>query len=396
MKGFSISKNLLIVILAATLASLGIYVWKDKSDHSEERPITLETFDPGFDMIDPENPLTKVDQIISLRKKSKELTEENIVCQKMIAATIDSKNSVGNYAAPKEFLNKDGSLTTNALDYINSYYRLPVFNDIYTISQKTDSTSVMIIEESNHFRNDLNAVIASANILFAGTLPNGNYNFQKADYSFPIMPERLQQQQVKTQEYLITLSKKLTDRIDLIKVLQKKNIDQYNKKVKEYKDSRFDMSGKAISWGIIAFVLTAIVLYISGMYFRDRWRSRLDERQAASNHYDDLKASAWNSVYLITVLLLIITIFVLGLARLLTENTLAALLGGIAGYVLNNKQTDIASGSTNFRAPVNDVTITSGGGETIAPQKKDDDKTQKDVKGDTSTLEGKPEEPKTK
>ena len=106
-----------------------------------------------------------------------------------------------------------------------------------------------------------------------------------------------------------------------------------------YLKSKIDIHKSAIYWGIPTFAGTAILLYCVGVYYRERRiKNRLDKDCTLDADFlKSIKDSTWISVYLITVLLLIITIFILGLAGLLTENTLAALLGGIAGYVLNNK-----------------------------------------------------------
>lgn len=148
-------------------------------------------------------------------------------------------------------------------------------------------------------------------------------------------PNLLKQIPVLAKSRLDTLLGRLNARAIVADDQIKKNQQNNSKLVDEYTNSRLDINDKAIRYGIVAFCFTALTMYIAGLLARNRLK-RLGT-STNPNFSEDLRSSMWNSVYLITVLLLIITIFILGLARLLTENSLAALLGSIAGYVLNTR-----------------------------------------------------------
>ncbi len=114
-----------------------------------------------------------------------------------------------------------------------------------------------------------------------------------------------------------------------MKQRQDKLQDDFNKK-------NFNINQYAVVIGIPFFIVAALLMYWYGL----RSTKEGDNRTAPSIDPKDKFAFAINTI---TVLLLILSLLILGLSKVIAENTLAALLGTIGGYVLNNKNKDSLS-----------------------------------------------------
>lgn len=357
----SISKNMLLAILSVVIVGMAIWIALEHFGNKQGKynsSSSQANYIDEFDMIDPENPMTKSDHIIRLRKRGKELESEKRDCELFISRAKYSLSEQTKFPFPATFSEKD-VLTQDAIDFLSFYYRFPFFmnvdnsNTVYKLSGSDSNSGESVQSVVDRLRMDYSNTmlshLRSANI-WVYFDPNGLLDFKKQILNQPYKPEILQALPTETNRMFSELIKNLEARNAAIQTELVSNSAEYNSRMQEYRDTRYDMSGKAISWGIIAFVSTAIILYIAGLRSRDKMRIRVSNGDISPILHEDLKMSMWYSVYLITVLLLIITIFVLGLARLLSENTLAALLGGIAGYVLNNKQSDNTPKSVNTYA----------------------------------------------
>lgn len=115
-----------------------------------------------------------------------------------------------------------------------------------------------------------------------------------------------------------------------------KKIRELNKKIEEVD---ITINHRAINIGLPWFCVTVILLFVIAFIYQKMQIAK----NAAGGTADNFITSILLEV--ITVLLITLTILILGLARILTENVLGTLLGGIAGYVLNRTKTGAASGT---------------------------------------------------
>ncbi|MEJ7559164.1 MAG: hypothetical protein WKF66_12715 [Pedobacter sp.] len=121
--------------------------------------------------------------------------------------------------------------------------------------------------------------------------------------------------------------------------------DEFNKK-------NFNINQYAVVIGIPFFIIAALIMYWYGL------KSTRENANTLTPAIDPKDKFAF-AINTITVLLLILSLLILGLSKVIAENTLAALLGTIGGYVLNNKNKDSLSQSP---APLAPAPITTLGG----------------------------------
>jgi hypothetical protein len=122
------------------------------------------------------------------------------------------------------------------------------------------------------------------------------------------------------------------DRRTIVEANLSKLRDDFNKK-------NFSINKFAVIIGIPFFIVAALLMY----WFGIRASNNIARGQGAGT--EDFKLGLSFTLNTITVLLLILSLLILGLAKVVQENTLAALLGAIAGYILNNA-TDKGSSKT--------------------------------------------------
>lgn len=122
---------------------------------------------------------------------------------------------------------------------------------------------------------------------------------------------------------IIDATKKSEERRAVVEANLSKLRDDFNKK-------NFSINKYAVIIGIPFFILAALLMY----WFGIRASNNIAKEQGGST--DDFKLGLSFTLNTITVLLLILSLLILGLAKVVQENTLAALLGAIAGYILNN------------------------------------------------------------
>lgn len=338
--------------------------------------------DPTFEMIDPENPTTTVDNIFRLKKDfEKNKTEKCIIAQ--LKVNIEDKiSSIGKprelpvrsltefitamepYAAPEVFdFDWDGNFEACG----------KLSNDSYSLIQKGMYTASIYRSASSSYHNLIGNLLQASGIdpRYTRFIYNRNLGIIDADYfdtylikkpaedsSAKLDANTLEQckhivtnapELVKTR--LSILNGLLVKREVALDSVMKLQFKKYNEQTEKYSKSRLDINDKAIKYGIFAFCFTALIMYLAALFAKANARQTQDGKDNFSHSVqEDTKLSMWYSVYMITVLLLIITIFILGLARLLTENSLAALLGGIAGYVLNNRLGDNIAKSNGITA----------------------------------------------
>lgn len=118
-------------------------------------------------------------------------------------------------------------------------------------------------------------------------------------------------------------------------------IDQLNKDLKDAEDTyakdNLSIDKDAVWIGIPLFIVATLLMYIFGSYNNNRLRE--DLKSSSSFNSEDYKTGLNFTLFSITVLLLILTLIILGLANILKDNSLSALLGMIAGYILNTSAT---------------------------------------------------------
>lgn len=338
-------QNSLTIILLIIVCSILTYTATNfiKNKNAES---TAEKFNPAFDMIDPLNPTTKLDRILRLKKETDVLDKEIKLIDK-IKSGIDGIV----FPATVPVLDKDGTITNEAYKFWEDLSPVRIFQDWvfenYPRSGEALESETLIknslFQYTNTYRNNL----ATAHVLPAIIERNVNPYYDSRYDTVALIrftdpdSSRLYTLIQTAVTAKTKLSADLSKRRDEIIPIISTNRKNYNDEITEYSKGRYDINSKAITWGITAFVITALVMYIVGI--RSRSKMRLNAKDSNDpNVHEDVKVSMWYSVYMITVLLLIITIFILGLARILTDSSLAALLGGIAGYVLNNKMGDTA------------------------------------------------------
>ncbi len=89
-----------------------------------------------------------------------------------------------------------------------------------------------------------------------------------------------------------------------------------------------EVNALSIKLGLPLFCGTVLMLFI-GAYLYKKLVSRSTQSGAAEGEISKVLLEV------ITVLLITMSVLILGLAKILTENVLGTLLGGIAGYILN-------------------------------------------------------------
>jgi hypothetical protein len=132
---------------------------------------------------------------------------------------------------------------------------------------------------------------------------------------------------------------RLTNKKELLDELQKErdrllneakqleiNIEELYKRLEE---KEININSLAIYWGLPAFCITVIVLFVITFLYRNNSIKDQQNDQVISKVLLEI----------ITVLLLTLTVLILGLSRILSENVLGTLIGGIAGYILNRTKT---------------------------------------------------------
>jgi drug/metabolite transporter (DMT)-like permease len=113
-----------------------------------------------------------------------------------------------------------------------------------------------------------------------------------------------------------------------------------------YSKNKLDINKYAVLIGIPLFIVAALLMYVYGIRTSRKLRDELN----AQNNFNsgDYKTGLSFTLYTITALILILSLLILGLAKVIGDNTLAALLGTIAGYLLNNATDRSAPTNTNL------------------------------------------------
>ena len=111
----------------------------------------------------------------------------------------------------------------------------------------------------------------------------------------------------------------------------------YDAIVKAKEDKDISINHEAIRWGLPLFCFTVIILFYGAFFYRKLLVKNIPGNE--NNNDKDHEQITKVLLEVITVLLLTMTVLILGLSRILNENVLGTLLGGIAGYILNKKQT---------------------------------------------------------
>ncbi|MBL7922250.1 MAG: hypothetical protein JNJ40_18185 [Bacteroidia bacterium] len=402
----NISKNIIIVVACAIIIIMATVLYFQNTGDAK-----TSTFDSSFEMIDPENPESSADEIIRIRREFNKFKSEKIIIEEVlgqIGFSDSSENSLlkdvksgipertysentdtqnedlyqysgarikppQNNNTPvylsEEMINFLSSLEPNQIysfhiDKYMSNGNIPISNNGYAVNDYINTKAYVQCDQAyKKYHLQFNSLLSKYHISIQKSYGRNVVFYDMYNYRYPIYkdkknttptPAELGKFIDNASKQLSFLGKQLNKRSDSLDVLIKNYVNDYNKKVDEYRNSRLDINDKAIKYGIIAFCVTALTMYIAGLVYRSKLRKPGDGKSEAQ-HQEEFKVSAWYSVYMITVLLLIITIFILGLAKLLSENSLAALLGGIAGYVLNNKMGD-SSQQANTTASVQNNT----------------------------------------
>ena len=155
------------------------------------------------------------------------------------------------------------------------------------------------------------------------------------------------------QNTLKALDSLLLKRIGILEARKEKLTPDQEKLKDEFNKKNFNINQYAVVIGIPFFIVAALLMYWYGL------RSNKESNAVAGNVMNpkDKLAFALNTI---TVLILILSLLILGLAKVISENALAALLGTIGGYVLNNAKTkDGAPVSTINGDAIGTTVITS-------------------------------------
>ena len=349
-----------------------------------------ESTDPSFEMIDPENPTTNLDNIVKLKRTYERNKLERCFLESLKGQVKFTLENLGKNLDEKGINNEPKLFEFLKLYQVKILYDRTwlTFNTQCSSSPNyTDPYSKIFIAQSI-FQNSLinysrafKSILTRYNLSFnkyndenlydednyIGLRPNprDGFNEYKQQNEFTLDGEKLSKTTIPeiTNVVVENARKRFNDMDGEIKI-KVKGLDslislqqnKYTEYVTKYSASRLDINDKAIKYGILAFCITALSMYLAGLAFRykhSKLNSGVEIKKGDS--IEDTKIAVWYSVYMITVLLLIITIFILGLARLLTENSLAALLGGIAGYVLNNRFSETNGQQKNL--PTNQTPI---------------------------------------
>lgn len=354
------AKTILLVVVVAVVTFLAAYFILGRNRDEDRLRFSSEV---AFDMIDPENPTTVKDNIVTLTKEMKQI-KNDICLAKGIQEELMNKISILSGSRSIDSVDLIDSTNIDVATEINIDRLRPILNNYrtneifdYTVKSSRCQTSIDILEQSpvynlyTKFIKKYDALLAA--ILEKKELPPFFKSSLSDAFDFYDEYRTLRDTitKPKSEIHLKTLASLKKQTITLLEMLmQQINLkkqeyetairlkeEKFNAQFSAYSKSRKSINQLAIIFGIVAFVIVALVLYIYGANSRNKIIEKMDFKTNPES-FQEYKASMWHSVYTITVLLLIITIFILGLGSILQENTLAALLGGIAGYVLNNKQ----------------------------------------------------------
>ena len=358
MKEILTKKNVVLIFLGIGLIIFLTIIVKNRIDKSGQN---AATDDISFNMIDPDNPTTTRDNISRIKRQVDNLKSEDCINNALV-------NHVQNKATEIKAALNWKSLSNSELKGVLENYKVSkVFDFDWKVSYcgntptgnqagfyNTPSYSLYALA-SLTYRNLLSARLNAAGappnvsryLLYYARLNYDDFFDSYPSYDFDttvnIIDTSLKGDfiglEARAGGVFDTLANRLIARERELSLSIKNEEAQYKLEVEKYSKSRLDINDKAISYGIVAFVIIALVMYIYGIYSRNQMREKAMSLGKTETS-DDFKTSMWYSVYVITVLLLIITIFILGLGGILKEESLAALLGGIAGYVLNSKQSD--------------------------------------------------------
>jgi hypothetical protein len=119
-----------------------------------------------------------------------------------------------------------------------------------------------------------------------------------------------------------------------------------SEKKRLYQANNIDINRYAVIIGIPLFIIVAFLMYYFGIS-QGRKLTEYAVNQNIQFSSDDYRTGLSFTLFSITVLLLILSLLILGLAKALGDNALSALLGTIAGYVLNSQNQDKTRGSTH-------------------------------------------------
>lgn len=152
----------------------------------------------------------------------------------------------------------------------------------------------------------------------------------------PLMKDadaKFKKSKVSLLETLGSLDTILKKRISTLEQRKAQLKPEQDKLKEEFNKKNFNINQYAVVIGIPFFIIAALLMYWYGLRSNKNSVSGTDEQKIDPK---DKLAFALNTI---TVLLLILSLLILGLAKVIAENTLAALLGTIGGYVLNNAKT---------------------------------------------------------
>lgn len=131
---------------------------------------------------------------------------------------------------------------------------------------------------------------------------------------------------------LVALDTLLKERIAVLKKRKGSLTTEQDKLKDDFNKKNFNINQYAVVIGIPFFIIAALLMYWYGL------RSNKNLNSTAGELMMDPKDKLSFALNTITVLILILSLLILGLAKVIAENTLAALLGTIGGYVLNNSK----------------------------------------------------------
>lgn len=164
------------------------------------------------------------------------------------------------------------------------------------------------VHDDNYTRDDINSLLGYKNIY-----TDSVYKLFYKDY-IKIISEQLQA--AKTAQ---------AGADNYIKLAYKK-IEDLNK---ASEDKDISINQRAINIGLPLFCGTVFLLFLIAFLYR--------KLNSVDNSKDSDGLISKILLEIITVLLITMTVLILGLARILSENVLGTLLGGIAGYILNRR-----------------------------------------------------------
>jgi hypothetical protein len=375
----SLSKSQTIVIVALILIALALLIPKVPSIGRWFNSATSEEYEPW----NPENINVIKNNIERLNIDAEDIKFQLDVLPAFEQDIALNKKTLDKMTLDSSYNNTVAQMQPNKMiGSIESYYEVNPESSALIDKKLNKSLLSQIDNKRQQYTQDYMNMLAAmgfdTNYLYSYNFNNKNYIsiypssfFIAAIRSTPVKRVDTTQRFIETfppknqvtsaftqyksslQGTLYALDSLLLKRIALLEA-RKQTLTPSQEKLKDdFNKKNFNINQYAVVIGIPFFIIAALLMYWYGL------RSNKESNAVAGNVMNpkDKLAFALNTI---TVLILILSLLILGLAKVISENALAALLGTIGGYVLNNAKTkDGAPVSTINGDAIGTTVITS-------------------------------------